>query len=34
MIIRTTDDTQLFITQPDHARLAAEAITNWREDGF
>ena len=34
MIIRTTDDTQLFITQPDHARLAAEAIANWRDDGF
>jgi Protein of unknown function (DUF3891) len=34
MIIRTTEDSQLFITQPDHARLAAEAIANWREDGF
>ncbi len=34
MIIRTTDDSQVFITQPDHARLAAEAIANWHDDGF
>lgn len=34
MIIRTDRDTLLFITQPDHARLAAEAITHWRADGF
>jgi len=34
MIIRTTDDSQVFITQPDHARLAAEAIANWHGEGF
>ena len=34
MIIRTHDDSQLFITQPDHARLAAQAISHWRDDGF
>ncbi len=34
MIIRTHDDSQLFITQPDHARLAAQAISQWRDDGF
>ena len=25
---------RLFITQPDHARLAAEAIARWHDDGF
>jgi hypothetical protein len=34
MIIRTAADTLLCITQPDHARLAAEAIAEWRADGF
>jgi hypothetical protein len=34
MIIRTTTESLLFITQPDHARLAADAITHWRSDGF
>ena len=34
MIIRPTTDSLLFITQPDHARLAADAIALWRGDGF
>jgi hypothetical protein len=34
MIIRTRDDAQLYITQPDHARMAAEAVSHWRDDGF
>jgi hypothetical protein len=34
MIIRTSGDALLFVTQPDHARLAARAITGWRADGF
>ena len=34
MIIRTDGDSRLFITQPDHARLAAEAIARWHDDGF
>ncbi|HSC26882.1 MAG TPA: DUF3891 family protein [Vicinamibacterales bacterium] len=34
MIIRRDQDTLLFITQPDHARLAAEAIAAWCADGF
>ncbi len=35
MIIRTDNDAVLcFITQPDHARLAAEAIERWQDDGF
>jgi hypothetical protein len=34
MIIRTRDDAQLYITQPDHARMAAEAISHWHDDEF
>jgi uncharacterized protein DUF3891 len=34
MIIRADNDSLLFITQPDHARLAAEAISHWRDGGF
>lgn len=34
MIIRDDGDSTLFMTQPDHAALAAEAIAAWREDGF
>jgi hypothetical protein len=34
MIIRPSPTSLLFITQPDHARLAAEAIAYWQADGF
>lgn len=34
MIIRDDGDTLLFITQPDHAALAADAIAAWQDDGF
>ncbi len=34
MIIRQDGDSRLFITQPDHARLAATAIGHWRLDAF
>jgi hypothetical protein len=34
MIIRRDRKDFLFITQPDHARLAAEIIAHWRTDGF
>lgn len=34
MIIRADGNSLLFITQPDHARLAAEAIAHWQLDGF
>lgn len=34
MIIRRDSDALLFITQPDHARLAAEAIAHWRAGGL
>jgi hypothetical protein len=34
MIIRVDGDSLLFITQPDHARLAVQAISDWRTDGF
>lgn len=34
MIIRADGDDLLFITQPDHAALAAEAISWWRAGGF
>ena len=34
MIIQTDGDSFLFITQPDHARLAADAIAHWKADGF
>jgi hypothetical protein len=34
MIIRPDGDSLLFITQPDHACLAADAIAHWRADGF
>jgi hypothetical protein len=34
MIIRIDNDFLLFITQPDHARLASEAIARWQADGF
>lgn len=34
MIIRRDSESLLFITQPDHARLAAEAIAHWRADGL
>jgi hypothetical protein len=34
MIIRQQDSCFIFITQPDHARLAAEVMAHWREDGF
>jgi len=31
MIIRPDGDTLLFITQPDHARLAADLLQHWTE---
>jgi hypothetical protein len=34
VIIRPIGNDLLFITQPDHARLAAEIIAAWRADGF
>jgi hypothetical protein len=34
MIIQPDRDSFLFITQPDHARLAADAITHWKADAF
>lgn len=34
MIIRAEDDALVFITQPDHAALAATAIAAWQDDGF
>lgn len=34
MIIRSNEATLLFITQPDHARLAADTIAHWQADGF
>jgi hypothetical protein len=34
MIIRHRDSFQLFITQPDHAELAASIMRGWRADGF
>lgn len=34
MIIRTDGDSLLFITQPDHARLAAVLVAAWQADGF
>jgi hypothetical protein len=34
MIIRPVGDALLFITQPDHARLAADAISHWQAEGF
>ena len=34
MIIRQDGDHLLFITQPDHARLAAEVMGAWRADGL
>ena len=34
MIIRPEPDHLLFITQPDHARLAAEVMSAWRADGL
>jgi hypothetical protein len=34
VIIRPDGDSLLFITQPDHAQLAAHAIEHWQEDGF
>lgn len=34
MIIRADGDSLLFITQPDHARLAADAIEPWQADRF
>jgi Protein of unknown function (DUF3891) len=34
MIIRQSGDSQLFITQPDHAGLAAIIMAAWRVDGF
>lgn len=34
MIIRPDGNSLLFITQPDHAGLAAEAIAEWQLDGF
>jgi hypothetical protein len=34
MIIRQDGDHLLFITQPDHARLAAEVMSAWRADGL
>jgi hypothetical protein len=33
MIIRTNPD-RLYITQPDHAALAAEALSHWQDNGF
>lgn len=34
MIRRPHGDTQLLITQPDHAKLAAEIMRQWRRDGL
>lgn len=34
MIIQADGDSFLFITQPDHARLAAEAIAHWKAGAF
>ena len=34
MIIRPDGASLLFITQPDHAQMAGEAITRWQLDGF
>ena len=34
MIIRPDGDTLLFLTQPDHARLSAELLARWQQDGF
>ena len=34
MIIRDIGNDLLFVTQPDHARLASEIIAAWRPDGF
>ena len=34
MIIRRDNDSLLFLTQPDHARLAAELLSRWAADGF
>jgi hypothetical protein len=34
MILRPDSNSLLFITQPDHATLAAETIAHWRADGF
>ena len=34
MIIQADGDSLLFITQPDHARLAAEAIGQWKAGAF
>ena len=34
MIIRPQRDSYLFITQPDHAALAAQAIAHWQAEGF
>jgi hypothetical protein len=34
MIIQADGDSLLFITQPDHARLAAEAIAHWKAGAF
>ena len=34
MIIRHADSSQLLITQPDHAALAAHIMRHWRADGF
>ena len=34
MIIRRQGDSLLFMTQPDHARLAADLLAHWTADGF
>jgi hypothetical protein len=34
MIVRKEVDALLFITQPDHARLADALLAEWRQDGF
>jgi len=34
MIVRPNGSSQLLITQPDHAALAAHVIRHWRADGF
>src|SRR6476660_3782455 len=34
MIIRAIGNDLLFVTQPDHARLASEIMAAWRLDGF
>jgi hypothetical protein len=34
MIIRRADGSQLLMTQPDHARLAADIMQHWRADGL